>query len=157
MEFRYYQASVRRRLGGPEHLETAAQALRDALAAHPTSEPDPDPESARILSGIQYDLAYIDYLTGRWRAAIDGLERSAATAFEAHDQTRGHISSCVAAVVAFYAAELGADDCRAVLQSALVHFEAAAATSRHAQRWVMNVHAHLFDLAFLRGDLISAE
>jgi len=155
LEFRYNQANLLRRLGGPDSLQTAAQTLRDALAAHPTA--DPDPESARILSGIQYDLAYIEYLTGQWQRAIAGLEASVSTALRADDETRGWISRCVAANVAFYASRLDADAYREVLTQALGHFETATATSLLAQRWIMNVHSSLFDLAFMSGDEAGAE
>lgn len=155
LEFRSNQANLLRRLGGPDNLQTAAQKLRDALAAHPTA--DPDPESARILSSIQYDLAYIDHLTGQWQRAIDGLEASANTALNAGDETRGWISSCVAANVAFYAGRLDAGAYREVLTRALGYFEAAADTSLLAQRWIMNVHSSLFDLAFISGDQAGAE
>ena len=155
LEFRYNRANLLRRLGGPEHLEAAAQILRDALAAHTTA--DPDQEAARILSAIQYDLAYIDYLTGQWRRAIDGLDASVNTALMVGDETRGWISRCVSAYVAFYGGRLYADDYRKVLTRALAYFEATAVTSPLAQRWIMNVHSHLFDLAFLSGDQVGAE
>lgn len=155
LEARYNQANLLRRLGGPDRLEAAAQTLRDSLVAHTTA--DPDPETARILSGVQYDLAYIDYLTGQWQRAIDGLKASAAIALRAGDEIGAQISSCVGANVAFYARVLDADAYRAVLTRALGHFESAAETSLLAQRWIMNVHSHLFDVAFLRGDQAGAE
>jgi tetratricopeptide (TPR) repeat protein len=155
LEFRSNQANLLRRLGGPDHLDAAAQTLRNALAAHDVA--DPDPESARILSGIQYELAYIDYLTARWQRAIDGLEASADTALIAGDETRAWISRCVAANVAFYAGRRDADAYREVLMRALEHFEAVTVTSSLAQRWIMNVHSSLFDLAFFGGDQAGAE
>ncbi len=76
---------------------------------------------------------------------------------QAGDETRGRISSCVAANVAFYAGRLDADAYREVLTRALGHFEAAADTSLLAQRWIMNVHSSLFDVAFISGDQAGAE
>lgn len=115
------------------------------------------PNRHEFCPAFQYDLAYIDHLTGQWQRVIDGLEASANTALNAGDETRGRISSCVAANVAFYAGRLDADAYREVLTRALGHFEAAADTSLLAQRWIMNVHSSLFDLAFISGDQTGAE
>lgn len=155
LEFHYNRANLLRRLGGPDRMETARQILQDALTAHATA--DPDPELARILSGIQYDLAYLEYLTGRRQSAIDGLEESADTALLAGDETRAWISSCVAGKVSFYAGRIDATAYREILTRALEHFEATAVTSLLAQRWIMNVHSSLFDIAFLRNDQAGAE
>jgi Domain of unknown function (DUF4062)/AAA ATPase domain len=155
LESRYHHASTLRRLGDAGHMESAARTLREGLAAYATGVPDA--ASARIVSGMQYDLAYIDYLAGRWRPAIEGLRASAQTARSAGAETRGWISSCVAASVAFHAGTLDADGLQAVLDQARPHFEVRADTSLLAQRWVMNAYAHSFDRAFLSGDRAGAE
>src|SRR6266568_4136920 len=57
----------------------------------------------------------------------------------------------------FYDGRVDADEFRALLDEALEYFTEAAGESPHAERWVMNVHAHLFDLACLAADTHRAD
>ena len=48
-------------------------------------------------------------------------------------------------------------DFRILLKEALGYFTGAVEKSPHAERWVKNVHEHLFDLACLTGDVPQAD
>jgi hypothetical protein len=157
LEFRTNAANIYRRLGGPDNLDRATQTLQSAVVtAGAEAARAPTPEMLRVLATIEYELGYLDFLTGRWRSAIQRLERSAATGIRAGDQTAGYISRCVAGSIGFYAQVVTDEQFRALLHQALQHFQSVANTSLLAERWVMNVHAHLFDVAFLTGDRTQA-
>ena len=158
--FLHNAATRCRRLGGKQNIDRAREILsraRDVDREMPTAQGPEDVRSERVLSSILYDLAYIDYLTGRPSAAREGFHASAEAAERAHNTSGYYISRIVEYLVGFYNGVVKADEFRMLLEEALVYFSRAAEESPHAERWVMNAHAHLFDLAFLTGDITRAD
>jgi len=158
--FLHNAATRCRRLGGRQNIDRAREMLsraRDVGLEMPAIRGSEDLRSERVLSSILYDLAYIDYLTERPAAARDGFRASAEAAERAHNTTGCYVSRILEYLVGFYDGLVGADEFRALLQEALEYFTRAAGESPHAERWVMNAHAHLFDLACLAGDTRRAD
>jgi tetratricopeptide (TPR) repeat protein len=158
--FLHNAATRCRRLGGKQSIDRAREMLsraRDAGREMPTAQGSEDSRSERVLSSILYDLAYIDYLTERPSAAREGFRASAEAAKRARNTSGYYISRLLEYLVGFYDGVLEADDFRALLEEALVYFTRVVEESPHAERWVMNAHAHLFDLACLVGDASRAD
>lgn len=158
--FLHNAATRCRRRGGKHNIDRAkdmlikARSLGDEAAAAGDSK---DLRSKRALSSILYDLAYIDYLTGRPSAAREGFRASAATAKMAHNDSGYYMSRTIECLVGFYDGAVRASDFRILLKEALGYFTGAVEKSPHAERWVKNVHEHLFDLACLTGDVPQAD
>jgi hypothetical protein len=149
-----------RRLGGVNNLELSRTLLVKATASVKGAAVTCVMGKARteeLRSSVLYDRAYLDYLTGRVRAAQDGFRRSARAASRAGDLTRYYISSILELLIGFYAGATDASALGDLLREALVHFTAASKNSSHAQRWVMNTRAHLFDLCCLVRDVPGAD
>jgi tetratricopeptide (TPR) repeat protein len=152
--FLHCAATMTRRIGGLGNLDTARELLVRASREDGSDESgnDRQPRAERLLSSVLYDLAYIDFLTGQAQTARDGFRASAQAAQRAGDLTRYSISSILDVLVGFYDQVVEANELQLLLTEALDCFQAAAAESPHAQRWIMNAHAHLFDIACIIGD-----
>jgi tetratricopeptide (TPR) repeat protein len=145
-------------------LDAALALLTRNRAAFRTLPPSParDQELARL----EYDAGYVSYLKGRFPEADRHLADSIHYAAMAGDQVGEWISRCVRArFAALGQLNDGADAFAGamaafhqVLVEALDHFEHAWRRSgnQHALRWIMNVHAHRFEVAFARDDLPAA-
>src|SRR5215471_215099 len=159
LAFLHSAATSRRRLGGRQNIERAREMLssaRNVSVETPATEGPENLRAQRVMSSILYDLAYIDYLTERPSAAREGFHASAEAAGKAQNSSGYYMSRILEYLVGFYDGEVGADEVRPLLEEALGYFTKAAGESPHAERWVMNVHAHLFDLACLTGDTSRA-
>jgi hypothetical protein len=158
--FLHNAATRCRRLGGRNNIDRAREMLsraRDVGLGIAATHGSEDMRSESVLSSILYDLAYIDYLTERPSAARDGFRASAEAAERAHNTSGSYMSRIPEYLVGFYDGRVDADEFRALLDEALEYFTEAAGESPHAERWVMNVHAHLFDLACLAADTHRAD
>ena len=105
-----------------------------------------------------YDRAYAQFLRGEIVSARTTMLRSAEAARQAGDEVRHWISRIIAAQFAYYANLLSPADYQAELRQAVDTFEAADRPAGSlAERWLMNAHAHLFELAVFEEDLPTAE
>jgi hypothetical protein len=159
--FLHNAATRCRRQGGKHNIDRARDMLRKARnlgdEAAAAADDSKDLRSKRALSSILYDLAYIDYLTGRPSAAREGFRASAAAAERAHNDSGYYMSRILERLVGFYDGAVRASEFRILLKEALGYFTGAVEESPHAERWVQNVHGHLFDLACLTGDVPQAD
>jgi hypothetical protein len=158
--FLHNAATRCRRLGGKQSFDRAREMLTRARAVGreiPAAQGSEDLRSERVLSSILYDLAYIDYLTERPSAAREGFRASAEAAERARDTSSYYMSRLLEDLVGFYEGKLGAGDFGDFREEALEYFTRMAQESPHAERWVMNTHAHLFDLACQVGDASRAD
>ena len=155
LAFLHSAATFRRRLGGKQNIDRAREMLsraRDVGAGMSTAESSENLRTERVMSSILYDLAYIDYLTGRPSAAREGFRASAEAARRAQNTSGYYISRTLEYLLGFYGGEVDADEFCALLEEELKYFTKAVGDSPHAERWLMNVHAQLFDLACLTGN-----
>jgi len=160
LAFLHSAATSRRRVGGKQNIDRAREMLssaRNVRVEMPTIEGPENIRAERVMSSILYDLAYIDYLTERPSAAREAFRASAEAAGRAQNTSGYYMSRILEYLVGFYGGEVDADEFRALLKEALEYFTKASGESPHAERWLMNVHAHLFDLACLTGDASRAD
>lgn len=142
-EFLDARVNVMRRIGQTR----AAQALAEQVIADGQAR-------ARTL----YERGYIRYLASDVEGALNDMAESAQAADRAGDQVGRWISELVHDQFAFQADRLDPVAYRHKLETAAAFFTQVDATaSPHAKRWLMNSHAHRFDLACLTDDLPGAE
>ncbi|MGH4017001.1 MAG: hypothetical protein ACRDSL_24365 [Pseudonocardiaceae bacterium] len=99
-----------------------------------------------------YDLAYLHYLYGDYDEADKWFQRGVDASELAGDRTGAYISQLVALKVRLFRQAVDPEAFRAIVTEALVFFRSDAARKQHAERWVMNCHAYLLDLAVLTDD-----
>ena len=112
------------------------------------------------LARGEYDLAYIHYLRGKLVEAMELFGKSASHAAETGDGVGEWISRCVEFWVRYLGEFNPIADFKAVLLEALSifhRFSSGKDKNPHAERWVMNVNANLFGVAFEENDYHGAE
>lgn len=141
------KANLIRRRG---NLLEAQTVLGDALAV---SKKFSDNHAERSL--ILYELGYIAYLRGNFIASIPYMDQSAEESRIAKNMIGYWISRCVAYhqrwLKTFFerrAFQTTSKEFEAILQEALPVFEREKDTKSTAKRWVTNIYAHRFKLAF---------
>jgi tetratricopeptide (TPR) repeat protein len=138
-----------RRRGSPQDLERGRQLLEELRA-----EADDSHEGRNLRSRATYSIAYIDYLRGDVAEAIDGMRQAVAEASAADDEIGRWIAMCVGGQFRYLDGIDGAATFRTTLADARTLFASEAHRDRGAARWVTNVAAHLFEVAY---DLDDAE
>lgn len=115
------------------------------------------------LSRVVYDLGYIAYLKGDLNVSSRLIEESAEIAKASGNEVGKWISRCVAAYQRWLM-DVHADDqfstaqrFRETLDRAIKVFERRKYDDTTSERWVMNVFAHRFNLAYRIGDKKGAE
>ncbi|RPF38071.1 hypothetical protein [Streptomyces sp. TLI_185] len=146
-EFLRTQAGRLRRNGAV----TEAEALLAQLARDDTA-------TAAQRSTDLYDQGYAAFLRGEIRPAHDLMVRSAEAAREAGNEVSAWVSRSLAAQFAYYEKRLSADEYERELNEMDAFLKTVPRPAGSmAERFLMNCHAHLFDLAVLEGNLQLAE
>jgi hypothetical protein len=146
-EFLRTQAGRLRRNGAV----TEAEALLTELAQDDTA-------TAAQRSTDLYDQGYTAFLRGEIQPAYELMKRSADAAREAGNEVSERVSRSLAAQFAYYAKQLSADAYERELNEMAAFLESVPRPAGSmAERFRMNCHAHLFDLALLEDDLPLAE
>ncbi|MFE6175301.1 hypothetical protein [Streptomyces sp. NPDC056464] len=146
-EFLRTQAGRLRRHGAV----TEAEALLAELARDDTA-------TAAQRSTDLYDQGYAAFLRGEIRPAHELMVRSADAAREAGNEVSAWVSRSIAAQFAYYGKWLSADDYGRELNEMDAFLETVPRPAGSmAERFRMNCHAHLFDLAVLEGNGPLAE
>jgi hypothetical protein len=120
------------------------------------------PYLLRELARTQYDIGYIQYLRGKFKEAAEYLAMSAQSAESLEDLVGSWVSKCVEHHVRLISKVGTVDFDEAlhafleVLNQAYQVFVANQSTNSTAERWVMNVNAHRFKVAFFKKDRKSA-
>lgn len=151
--FTHVQATRLRRTGDPDNVRRARELLERAATA--AGGLRGNPRAARLMSSVLYDLGYLNHLAGAPEEAIAWLRRSVAAAEEAGDRTGAYISRLVALRTGLLAGTVEPGEFRGAVTEALAFF--GGDDTPHAERWTMNCHAHLLDLAMLTDDAAAAE
>lgn len=158
LEFIAKDANIRRREG--HNLESAERKINKYLKAwHRLNQIYGDLDVKDLARG-EYDFAYICYLRGEFKRAVEMFAKSASHSKEAEDQVGEWISRCVEYSVRYLGEINPIDDFETVLKNAMATFREYSwgnSKNPHAIRWVMNVNAHLFEVAFEKDDADSAE
>lgn len=153
MGFVARQANKLRRAG---KLDAAIELLEQLVG-----EFDGGREIAAERSRAEYDTGYVHYLKGDFEQAVRWLSLSAKSA-KYSGNTQGYwISRIVCGHVKLMAA-LGGDLTPALerfarlIDQGEVVFKKLAETDTTAERWMTNVRAHRFEIAYLKGDAALA-
>ena len=152
--FSHSQATRLRRTGDPDDMQEARRILLRAASA---AEETHDATSAKRLSSLFYDLAYLDYLYGAHAEAVQWFQRSIDAAERAGDRTGATISRLVALHIELLRQTADPEVVRRIVTEALTFFQSNEARKPHAERWVMNCHAYLLDIAVMTGDADAAQ
>ena len=152
--FSHGQATRLRRTGDPDDMQKARRIL---LRAASVAEETHDRSSAKRLSSLFYDLAYLDYLYGAHDEAARWFQRSIDAAEQAGDRTGATISRLVALHVELLRQAADPEVVRRIVTEALTFFQSDEARKPHAERWVMNCRAYLLDIAVMTGDAGAAQ
>ncbi|MEU9349104.1 hypothetical protein AB0D74_48690 [Streptomyces sp. NPDC048278] len=146
-----------------EFLRTQAGRLRrngavaeaEALLAELARD---DTATAAQRSTDLYDQGYAAFLRGEIRPAHELMVRSADAAREAGNEVSAWVSRSIAAQFAYYGGRLSAGGYERELTDMDAFLESVPRPAGSmAERFRMNCHAHLFDLALLEGDVPLAE
>lgn len=121
-------------------------------------------DSSRILdcSRAYYDNGYIKYLQGKYDVALELMLKSAELSESGGNIVGKWISICVGYHIRMVSSLWTnhqcqyKDDFKNILHEALKIFRNNIDSNIAAKRWIMNVNAHLFNVAFLENDLESA-
>ncbi len=105
-------------------------------------------------SRIYYDIGYIAYLGGKFDKAILFLHKSASMSKECGASVSRYISECVATRVEMLRYDK-VEKFEKTLLEALDVFEQHKFDDPGAKRWIKNVHAHLFEVAYAKHDIES--
>jgi tetratricopeptide (TPR) repeat protein len=148
-----YHAEMLRRQG---HLDLAGELFHRVRSVQETRK------EWQELSRTWYELAYISFLSGKLDEAARTFECSARYAEDAADLVGAGISRCLEGRARYLgtADESGRGNFRRVLLEAAEVFQDRARgpnADPRAERWVMNVRAHRFEVAFDEGDATEAE
>jgi hypothetical protein len=142
--FRLAKANRLRQSASAEQLEAALALLEDGLDL---LHGDESPESLAMQARAAYDRAYILYLRAKSEGSITWFGRSRSLSRRAGDAVGEWISYCLETIVRYYAGLATAIELTEVLRKALAVFEDNRSKHAHAERWVTNAYAYLFDLA----------
>lgn len=155
MSFTARLANLKRRKGDLEEAETLLRQLVQKLDARLNE----DPAFLKERAGIEYDLGYISFLRGQFGEAAETLRQSAMYASRAGDTVGEWMSRCVEYNVRFLEGLCSSEDYEQVLNQALVHFTRESQSDMpgpHSKRWIMNVHASLFEIMYYRNEVSGA-
>jgi tetratricopeptide (TPR) repeat protein len=108
---------------------------------------------------LEYELAYVYFLTGRLAKAAELFRRSAVTSLQGGRLVGKWIGRCLEARANYLRGVWPPSQFRRVLEEAREHFrkaESAPGGNANATRWLLNVALHLFEVAFAEQDRESA-
>ncbi|MFI9552772.1 hypothetical protein [Nonomuraea endophytica] len=149
------EAGRLRRLGGGENLERARSLLnRIVETARPywdKIEPH-QRDFAKRLSGVFYDVAYLEYLHGNPDAAVEWFGRSIQMARQAGNRVGEYMTEAMLHYLEFITGRMSAHDYGIYINEALEYFGSPNNPSPHAERWVMSLHVWLLDVACATGN-----
>ena len=140
-----------RRRGSPADLERGRALLEEVRA-----EADASHQGRNLRSRATYSIAYIDHLRGDVDRAMEGMARAVSDAAAADDEIGRWIALCVSGQFRYLAGVDSAATFRSTLAATGDHFAQEANRDRGAARWVTNVAAHLFEVAYDLGDADQA-
>jgi len=146
--FQLCLAGLKRREGYLIEAKEVLQTLIDRLVY--AQEPL-ETLKLKEISQIEYEIAYIDFLRGELESAASVFHKSAHHASKAGEKVREWISTCVEYRVRFLNDPSKASEFKQKLADARNYFEKAK-SDPNAKRWLMNVTAHLFEIAFAEQD-----
>ena len=155
-------AEMKRRKGDFKEAELQLNQLLEQLKTHPHEN------SNTTLARVEYNLGYVKFLCGEFGEAVEILCQSATDAMRGGNVVGASISRCVEYRVRMLKELWQIEESKKIpvqavkefeitLNEALPHFQNESKTNPHAERWVMNVRAHLFEISFLKKDTSSAE
>lgn len=145
-------ANLKRRMGDLDGVEQVYNAIVSHL----------DKLISKERSRLQYDIGYTKYLRGKYDEAILYLQQSEESSGENTDPVGFWISKCVEYFVSLQASILtdnfqnALDTFDQILSEALTVFIQFERENTNAHRWIMNVYAHRFKIAYYRNDQITA-
>jgi tetratricopeptide (TPR) repeat protein len=148
LELQVRLANTRRRAGQLDEAEAELSALLLRLRKRPSA----------LLSTLEYELGYVEFLRGRQDAAARLFTQSARTARAGGNPVSEWMSRCVAAnarwqgAVSRHRHVQEAPRYVAVLEEAESAFAAHVTSDGNALRWLYNVKHHRFKVAFRTGD-----
>ncbi len=152
--FALFTAALDRREG---RLSEAKGILEELLRnSRPTEKSNLDHGQT---SQIQYELAYITFLSGDYSRSVSLFDESAESAKKAGDQVCEWISRCVQHRVEFLVDSSKSEAFLEVLKRAKPHFaerRSDPVARANAERWLENLSAHFFEIAFVRHDIKTA-
>lgn len=125
-------------------LKGATEIIQKVLSQL-NNTPQPDPAEC---SRIEYDLGYINYLRGQYCEAANWLEISANRGDDNGNKIGGSISRCIEFRVRWLAGSISKSDYTKQLNKALQIFQDESERNPTAKRWIMNVWAHKFEIAY---------
>lgn len=99
-----------------------------------------------------YERGYLEHLNGRVDQAVDYLDESAEAAEQSGRTVSQWISVVVRDNIRFLADRISGPEFEDSLTAALEVFTEQATTNPHAERWVMNTHAHRLIKAMVLAD-----
>lgn len=159
--FREKLGELKRRNGDLEGAELQLNQLLEELKAHPYENAN------SLLARVEYNLGYVMFLRGDFDQAAQLLHQSAVDSFRGKNVIGGWISRCVEYRIRMLRAlwqdepdkiQVEAlEEFEKTLNQALPHFQNESRVNLHAERWVMNVHAHFFEISYLKEDTSGAE
>jgi len=105
------------------------------------------------LSKVEYDMAYIQYLKGNFSKAIEYMKQSVIHAKKATKPISEAISKCVEYRMRFLSDNRYVDEFEKVLDESYRLFYKYRFKSPNAKRWITNVLAHKFEIAYFKRDI----
>jgi len=145
-------AGISRRMGAPLVAKPLLENCIRTLGAVVKLSPD----ALQDLARIEYELGYIEFLGGRQSSAHAMLDHSVQHAELGGDEIGAWIARCVQANFDSQFGITTFDDFESVLWRALNVF-ITESWNPNADRWVMNVVANQFNIAFFKNDALTAQ
>lgn len=160
--FRQKYAELLRRIG--DLIESENQ-LRRLLEEVQSSE---IPQTLPQISSMKYNLGYILFLNGKFNDAIEMFHESADNAFKGKSDVKGWVSRCLEYRVRMLKEIWDSASHRdfpleairefeVILNKGMKTFQEKSKSDPIAERWVMNVYSHLFEVSYYRKDCASAK
>lgn len=132
-------------------LSTVESILKDYIEKWSKYIKKPTPDELKKLARVEYDVGYVNYLQGNFQEAVENFDKSALHASEANDTVGKFISTIVGYRVRYYGKIGSLSEFKEVLMNAHSYFREYSTgpkKNQHAIRWITNVNAHLFEVAF---------
>lgn len=104
------------------------------------------------LSKIEYDMGYILYLQNKFDESIHYLDDSIVSCEKAEKPINAVISRCIKYRVGFLSGKYSGEEFHEILDRAYELFYANRLKNSSAKRWVRNVVAHQFEIAYSNKD-----
>jgi len=140
-------------------LSTVESILKDYIQKWLKYIKKPTPDDLKKLARVEYDVGYVNYLQGNFQEAVENFDKSALHASEANDTVGKFISTIVGYRVRYYGKLGRLSEFKEVLMNAFSYFREYSTglkKNQHAIRWIMNVNAHLFEVAFEENNKYTA-